>query len=211
MAVPLDVIRAFHNAFRKDLKEIDLAAYSAARGQSGLDFVQKRYIIFNQVLVWHATGEEQFVFPAVEKVVPLVAEAYARDHRGLDTSFDRLDEAVKAGDPLDIARATGSFNFFSTFHLNKEEAHLYRIFNERVSLPDQWAIIGKMSQVPPRDRVPDVINWLFPLLGNDDRENMVRVFRQIMPETVVTETLRLVKLAVGDGWSELARRIPEIK
>jgi hypothetical protein len=211
MAVPLDVIRAFHNAFRKDLQAIDLAAYTAARGQAGLEIVQKRYIFFNQVLGWHAKGEEHFVFPALEKVAPSVAEAYARDHRGLDTSFDSVDEAVKASDLLAIARATSSFNFFSTFHLNKEEAHLYRIFNEKVALSDQWVIIGKMSQEPPRERVPEVIDWLFHLIGADDRENMVRVFRQIMPEPVVTETLRLVKAAVGDGWSELTRRIPEIK
>jgi hypothetical protein len=210
MAVPLDVIRAFHNAFRKDLKEIDAAANSAARGQAGLDLVQKRYVFFNQVLVWHATGEEHAVFPALEKVAPLVAEAYARDHRGLDTSFDKVDEAVKAADLMAIARATSSFNFFSTFHLNKEEAHLYRIFNERVALPDQWIIIGKMSQEPPRERVPEVINWLFPLLGIDDRENMVRVYRQLMPEPVLSQILPLVKAAVGEGWSELTLRIPEI-
>jgi len=64
---------------------------------------------------------------------------------------------------------------------------------------------------PPRERVPEVIDWLFRLIEADDRENMVRVFRQIMPEPVVTETLRLVEAAVGDGWFELTRRIPETK
>ena len=106
MAVPLDAIRAIHNAFRKDLAAMDAAAYTAARGQAGLDFVVNRYQFFNEILVWHATGEEEFVFPALENVAPLVAEAYERDHRGLDTLFDLLHRAVHASDPLAIARAT---------------------------------------------------------------------------------------------------------
>jgi len=90
MAVPLDAIRAFHNAFRKDISAIDAAAYAAARGEAGLDVVVKRYRLFNEVLVWHADGKEAFVFPALESRAPLVAEAYARDHRGLDALYDAL-------------------------------------------------------------------------------------------------------------------------
>jgi len=46
------------------------------------------------VLVWHAQGEELAIFPMVEKVAPSVAEAYERDHRGLDAAFDALNAAV---------------------------------------------------------------------------------------------------------------------
>jgi hemerythrin superfamily protein len=211
MAVPLDSIRAIHNAFRNDLKQIDAAAHSAARGQGGLDLVTKRYIFFNEVLVWHASGEEEFVFPALENVAPLVAEAYARDHRGLDTLFDSLHEAVKTSDPLSIARATGAFHFFSTFHLNKEEAHLYRIYDERVAMPDQWTISGKMSQKIPRERFPEVVKWLFPLIGPQDRENMVRILRQVLPAPAFAGILELVKAAAGNDWAELTRRIPDLQ
>src|SRR5512136_736684 len=126
MAVPLDAIRAIHNAFRKDMTAIDAAAYTAACGRGSLAPVLKRYTFFNEVLVWHASGEEEFVFPALESVAPLVAEAYKRDHRGLDSLFDSLHSAVNVSDVLAIARATSAFSFFLNFHLNKEEAHLYR-------------------------------------------------------------------------------------
>jgi hypothetical protein len=211
MAVPLDAIRAIHNAFRKDMKAIDAAAYSAARGQAGLDLVVKRYIFFNEVLAWHASGEEEFVFTAMEGVAPLVAEAYKRDHRGLDALYESLHEAVKTSDAVAIARATSAFDFFSTFHLNKEEAHLYRIFNERVALPDQGAIIGKMSQKIPGERFPEVVSWLFPLIGPQDRENMTMIFRQVLPAPVFAGATQLIKAAVGDGWAELTRRIPDLK
>jgi hypothetical protein len=211
MAVPLDAIRAIHKAFRKDMKAIDAAAYSAAKGQAGLDLVKKRYIFLNEVLVWHAHGEEELIFPALERVAPLMAEAYERDHRGLDLLFDSLQRAVNDSDILAIARAASAFDFFLSFHLNKEEAHLYRIFNERISLPDQGAIVGKMSQKVPTERFPEVVRWLFPLIGPEDRENMTRIFQQALPAPAFKGTIQVIKAAIGDDWSELIRRIPELK
>jgi hypothetical protein len=211
MTVPLDAIRAIHNAFRKDMAAIDAAAYAAASGHGELDLILKRYFFFNEVLVWHANGEEKAAFPALENVAPLVAEAYERDHRGLDSLFELLHKAVMAADPLAVARATAAFNFHLLIHLDKEEAHLYRIFNERVSLPDQGAIAGKMAQEIPRERFPEFIGWLYPLLGHDDRENMVRIMRQVLPAPVFTEAARLIRAAIGNDWAELIRRIPELK
>jgi hypothetical protein len=211
MAVPLDAIRAIHNAFRKDLAEIDAAALKAARGQGSLDVLLKRYTFFNEVLVWHASGEEEFVFPALENVAPLVAEAYERDHRGLDALYELLDKAVKASDTLAIARATAAFEFHLRIHLNKEEAHLYRLFSERVDLPTQGPIVGKMAQKIPQDRFPQAVAWLFPLLGPDDRENMTRIWRQSFPAPAFAMAARLIQSAIGNEWTELTRRIPELK
>jgi hypothetical protein len=211
MAVPLDAIRAIHNAFRKDMEAIDAAAYSAASGHGGLDLISKRYTFFNEVLVWHATGEEKSVFPALESVAPLVAEAYERDHRGLDSLFDWLHKAVNVSDPVEIARATAAFNFHLGIHLSKEEAHLYRIFNERVSLPNQGIIMGEMAQKTPQDRFPELVGWLYPLIGPDDRENMTRIWRQALPEPAFVATSKLIQAAIGNDWAELVRRIPELK
>ncbi len=211
MAVPLDAIRAVHNALRKDVAAIDAAAYSAAKGGAGADLVVKRYTFFNEVLVWHAHGEEKFVFPAMENAAPLVAEAYERDHRGLDSLFDSLKKSVTSSDPLAIARATAAFNFHLTFHLGKEDAHLYRIFNERVSLPEQGAIVGKMAQEVPIDRFAEFVGWLYPLLGADDRENMIRIMRQALPAPIFAIAAQLIKAAIGNGWEDVVRRIPDLK
>jgi hemerythrin-like domain-containing protein len=211
MAVPLDAIRAIHNAFRKDMKAMDEAAYSAARWQLSPDLVVKRYNFFNEVLVWHASGEEENVFPAVEKVAPLVAEAYERDHRGLDALYDLLKKEVNVADTLEIARATGSFNFFLSFHLDKEEAHLYRIFNERISIPDQAAIVKEMSKKIPQNRFPEAVAWLYSLIGPDDQENMTRIWQQAFPAPMFEGVIKLIQAAIGNDWAELTRRIPELK
>ena len=210
MVVPLDGIRAIHNAFRKDIRAIDDAAKDAVRTKGNTEHVLKRYIFLNDILVWHADGEEDYVFPAVEKVAPLVAESYQRDHRGLDTLFESLDKAVNSPEVIDIARTASAFRFFLNFHLDKEEAHLYRIFNERVSLPDQASIIGKMSQKIPQQRFPEAVTWLFPLLEIDDRENMTRMWKQALPEPAFTMVKGLIRSAIGNEWIELAQRIPEL-
>jgi len=62
MAVPLDAVRAIHNAFRKDLAAMDAAANAAVRQGGSLDPVLNRYKLFNEVLVWHAAAKKMPCF-----------------------------------------------------------------------------------------------------------------------------------------------------
>jgi hemerythrin superfamily protein len=78
MAEPLDSILAIHNAFRNDMKNIDAAALDSARREKGLNATIERFRFFNEVLIWHDTGEELVIFPVLENVAPLVAEAYVK-------------------------------------------------------------------------------------------------------------------------------------
>lgn len=210
MAVPIDAIRAIHNAFRKDISAMDDVGDRAAHGQGKLDGLRERYEFFNQVLVWHAIGEERYVFPAMERVAPLVSYPYERDHRGLDSLFERLSRAVRSDDLVEVARVTAAFKFHLDIHLNKEEAHLYRVFDERISIAEQMTIGGKMAGEIPRERFPETVRWLYTLIGPDDRENMTRIWQQTMPAPVFAGVTALVKSAIGKDWTELSRRIPEL-
>jgi hemerythrin-like domain-containing protein len=211
MTEPLDAIMAIHNAFRRDMKGIDSAALSAARGEPGLEHAIERFRFFNEILVWHAHGEELVIFPALEAMVPSVAEAYERDHRGLDAAFDAMNSAVSAKDALETARASAAFKFHLDIHLAKEDAHLYRLLKEHMSLPDQGKAVGQMSSTVPQDRFPEVIAWMFPLMGNTDRENMTRIWQMVMPPPVFAHIKQLIHQAIGDDWAELARRIPGLE
>ena len=211
MTAPLDAVLAIHNAFRHDMSGIDTAALDSARGMAGLTPAVDRFRFFNEVLVWHAHGEELAIFPAVESVAPSVAEAYERDHRGLDAAYDALDTAVAARDALETARATAAFKFHLDIHLAKEDAHLYRLMRERVPMPEQGKAVGIMSSTVPQERFPEVIAWMFPLLGDDDRENMTRIWQMVMPPPVFAQVKPLIQEATGDGWAELVRRIPTLE
>jgi hypothetical protein len=211
MAVPLDAIMAIHNAFRKDMSIIDTAALGIARGKPGLEPALERFRFFNEILVWHAHGEELAIFPAVEAVAPSVAEAYERDHRGLDAAFDAMNAAVSLGDKLETARASAAFKFHLDIHLAKEDAHLYRLVRERIPIPEQAKAMGIMSNNVPQNRFPEVIAWLYPLIGDNDRENMTLIWQTVMPPPVFAQISQLIHKAVGDDWAELVRRIPTLQ
>jgi hypothetical protein len=208
MIRPVDAVRAFHNAFRNDMKGIDTAAVDAARGIENGSAAIERFRFFNEVLVWHASGEESAIFPRLEEVAPLVAESYVKDHRGLDSAFDRLERSYSRHDRLETARATAAFRFHLMMHLGKEDSHLYRIFEERVPLPEQGTAVSLLASHVPPERFPEVVTWLFPLIGQNDRENMVRILQMSMPPDAFSSTLALIREATGSGWDELARRIP---
>jgi hypothetical protein len=207
---PIDAVIAIHNAFRVDIDSIDEAALSAARGKPGLGETVDRFRFMNEVLVWHADGEEQGMFVELEGVAPCVAEAYEKDHRALDTAFDRLSAAVTARDALETARATAAFRYYLEVHLNKEDAHLYRIIRERVSVEDQAKAVGVMAGGVPKDRFPEFVAWLYPLMGDQDRENMTRIWQMLMPDEVFIGACGLIQQAIGAQYGELTRRIPEL-
>jgi len=211
MAEPLDVIMAFHNAFRHDMSRIDTAALGTARGEPGLTSELERLRFFNEVLVWHAHGEEIAIFPALEAVAPAVAEAYERDHKGLDEAFTAMDSAMAAGDALETARASAAFRFHHDMHLAKEDAHLYRLVRERVPIPEQVKALGIMAGVAPQERFPEVITWLFSLTGIDDRENLTRIWQSTMPAPLFEQVKQLIQKAIGSDWAELKQRIPSLE
>jgi Hemerythrin HHE cation binding domain len=211
MVEPVDVILAFHNAFRNDMERIDTAALDSARGKGGLAATIERFRFFNEMLVWHAHGEELAIFPRLETVAPLVAEAYLKDHHGLDSAFDTLNTSYAARDPLQTARATAAFRFHLDIHLYKEDTHLYRIFRERIPMPEQGKALGIMAGAVPQERFPELVAWLFPLIGHDDRENMTRIWQTMMPAPAFAGVKDLIKKAIGNDWAELVRRIPTLE
>ena len=210
MASPIDAVVAIHNAFRRDIAIIDSAALDAAQGRPGLAATVERFRFFNEVLEWHAHGEELAIFPALEAVAPSVAVAYEKDHRALDAAFDALNKAVSVRDPLETARATKAFKFFLDVHLDKEDGHLYRIIKERVAVSDQGQAVGVMAGEVPHDRFPEFVAWMYPLLGDDDRENMTRIWQMVMPADAFAGAMKLVHQAIGDEFTGLCQRIPDL-
>ena len=210
MVEPTDAIRAIHNAFRNDMHRIDAAALDSARGKEGLAATIERFRFFNEVLVWHAHGEELAVFPVLDRVAPLVAEAYLKDHRGLDLAYETLNNSYSGHDLLQTARATSAFRFHLNIHLDKEDTHLYRIFRERVPLPEQAKAVSILASQIPQERFPEFVAWMFPLMGNDDRENMIRIMQAVIPAPAFSGAKELIKKAVGSDWAELMHRIPTL-
>jgi hypothetical protein len=210
MAELSDAVKALHNAFRRDIEVIDAAALESARGKPGLEATLERFRFLNEVLGWHALGEDSHISPLLEEVAPDVYVTYERDHRGLDEVFEDLNRAVSVHDPLETARATKAFKFHLDLHLEKEDTHLYRLISDRVPLPEQGKALGLMGTDMPGDRFPEFVAWMFPLIGTVDRVNMTRGWQIGMPPEVFAGATTLIEQAIGDDWPELARQIPEL-
>jgi hemerythrin-like domain-containing protein len=207
---PVDLIIVAHQGFRRDLTNIDSAAVGAAReGREATDTIN-RMRFFTAMLSWHAQGEDDGIFPALERVAPDVSASYELDHRGLDLAAEGLDRAIDSGDTLAVARATAAFKFHLDMHLHKEEVHLYRLFVDRLSESEQTEAVGVFTDALPRDRFADFVTWLFPLVDLEDRARVIRVWKVAMPPEVFTGSMGLVQRVLGDDYSRLTNLVPEL-
>ncbi len=159
---------------------------------------------------YHAQGEEAAVFPAVDKLTPLVARAYFLDHRELDTMVDGLEAMRKTPDPLITARATAVLESHLRIHLDKEDVHLYPILRERTTESEQASIVGLMSRKVPPERFPALVQWLLPLLDFDDRVVVTEGWMKLMPPQVFAGLKPLLRKIMVEDWGNLVQRIPNL-
>ena len=205
---PLDIVRSFHNAFRRDISQIDDSVFEIVRGGGDLTAVLDRLQIMGEILEIHAKVEETAVFPAIDNLAPLMAKPYIVDHRELDNMVSGLEALRKTPDPLTTARATAVLRSHLRIHLYKEDTQLYPLLKERITDSEQSSIVGLMSKTVPPDRYPTIIQWLFPLLVIDDRVVATKVWMNEMPPQAFDGLKQLIKKAVASNWIELTQRIP---
>ena len=210
MRAPIDIVLCLHNAFRRDTLELDDAAFKAARSGADMTPIFDRLNITGEILDYHAKGEDDVVFPAVEKVASLVTKSYFLDHRELDAMVAGLKAMQTAPDALTVARATAVLNGHLRIHLNKEDAHLYPILRERAAEDEQASIVGLMARKVPPNRVPTLVRYLLPLLGHDDRAVMVKSWMTLMPPQVSIALKPIIRESVAEDWAELTQRVPEL-
>ena len=209
MVAPLDAVTVIHNAFRRDLMEIDEAVYKVARHGGNLSPLIDRLHWFSQILDLHAQGEEEAVFPALDRVAPLLAPLFVDDHREMDEMTEGLSQVVGAPNELAAARAAAVLHSHVRIHLAKEDTYLYPILAQRIDLKDQAPIVGLMASKVPPEMTPQFLNCLFPLVNQQDRVTMTAVWKALMPEEVFRGVSKLIQGAVRtDDWAELTRRVP---
>ena len=211
MRAPIDIVLCLHNAFRRDTLELDDAAFKAARSGADMTPIFDRLNITGEILDYHAKGEDDVVFPAVEKVASLVTKSYFLDHRELDAMVAGLKAMQTAPDALTVARATAVLNGHLRIHLNKEDAHLYAILRERTTDAEQVDIGALMSRSIPPDKYPTMIQWVLPLLDFEDQVVVAKGWANVMPPPVLVGIRPLIQKSVAGNWTNLIRSVPELE
>ena len=207
---PIDIIYSIHNAFRRDVAQIDSSAFKIACYGGDLTPVFSRLHMVAEILDYHAQGEEAAVFPAVDNLTPLLSQAYFLDHRELDTMVNGLEAIRETPDPLITARATAVLLSHLRIHLDKEETLLYPILRERTTESEQASIVGRMSKKVPLEKFPVMVQWLLPLLDFDDRVVVTEGWMKLMPLQVFAGLEPLMRKIMADDWAALIQRIPNL-
>ncbi len=208
MVAPLNAVTVVHNAFRRDLTEIDQAVYKVASHGGDLSPLIDRLQYLSDILVRHEKGEEHAVFPEVDRVAPLLSPLFVDDHREMS---NELGKVVDAPDELAAACASAVLHTRVRIHLAKEDAFLYPALRERIDLEEQADIVGQLwgRSFPPDDVLPQYMNWLYGLVNQEDQATITIVWKQLMTEKVFAVCTPLIREAVTtDDWSELTRRVP---
>jgi iron-sulfur cluster repair protein YtfE (RIC family) len=208
---PIDIVRSFHNAFRRDLFQIDTSAFKLTRDGGDLAPIFDRLRTVGEILDYHARGEEAAVFPAVDKLTPLVARAYFLDHRELDTMVNKLEAMRKTPNPLITARATAVLESHLKIHLDKEDVHLYPILRERATESEQASIVRLMSSRVPPEKFPAMVQWFLPLLDFDDRVVVTEGWMKLMPPQVFASLKPLMRKIMAKDWAELTQLVPNLE
>jgi hypothetical protein len=65
MSGPIDAVLCLHNAFRRDMLQIDQAACSVARKEGDISQILNRFHVMGEILDHHAKGEEEAAFPEI--------------------------------------------------------------------------------------------------------------------------------------------------
>ena len=210
MSGPLDLVRCIHNAFRRDLFQIDALTFNLAKNGGNMTDIFDRLEIVSEILDYHAQGEEVAVFPALDNLIPHVSQAYFLDHRELDKMVDNLQTMRDKPDPLTTARATAVLESHLRIHLNKEDAHLYPLLAEQTTESEQIEIGRKMSGKVPPERFPSLVQWLLPLLDFDDRVVITMGWMKMMPPQVFANLKPVMKKLMAQDWVALTKRIPQL-
>jgi iron-sulfur cluster repair protein YtfE (RIC family) len=207
---PIDIVRCFHNAYRRDMSQIDTSVLNIAREGGDMSPIFDRLKILSEALDYHAKGEEAAVFPAFDKITPLVTGAYVLDHRELDSMTSGLEAIRREPDRLTVVRAAAVLNSQLRIHLDKEDAYLYPILKERTTDEEQIAIGQIMASKIPREQFPIQVQWLFPLLDTDEQVKVIKLSMRIMPTPVFATLKPLIKKSVPTNWATLTQSIPEL-
>jgi iron-sulfur cluster repair protein YtfE (RIC family) len=211
MSGPIDAVQCFHNAFRRDMLQIDEAAYEMARSEGDISQILSRFHTMGEILDYHAKGEEEAAFPAVNGIAPQFADTYIMDHRELDRLVSGLELLSNDPDDLTAARETAAMNQHLRLHLDKEDKFMYPFLRARLSGPEQASMVGRMSGGIPPEKAPMLINWLYPLLDPGERTTMTGVWKLLMPPEVFEKQRFLIRRTIGEEWDDLVKRLPGLE
>lgn len=208
---PLTVVQSFHNVFRRGITEIDDLAFTAVASGGPMQPALTRLELYFKVIEIHARGENNWVFPVLEKFAPLVAYSYQADHDEIGELITTTAHWGPSTEPLVVARATAVMKAHMMLHMAKEEAQLYPLLEKHTSRDEQAYMVERIGAETPEEVFPDAVAFVFGLAAPEDRAVITRGWMEAFGADGFAYSLPLIQQAVGADWDDLVKRVPELR
>ncbi len=172
----------------------------AVQAQESLAQLQEVIYLFNK----HAHSEDTYVFPAVEKFEPAVADAFEQEHvkdhqlgELLDQAIAAYSTAAKAADQLEagqqIQQAFTGFMLFNLEHMGKEESVINPILHRYYQDQELHAITQQIvSAIVPAD-MARFSRWMIRGLHNAEISQWLKEVELHAPEPAFQQLFQSVE------------------
>ncbi|MFT3675254.1 MAG: hemerythrin domain-containing protein [Chitinophagaceae bacterium] len=172
----------------------------AVQAHESLAQLQEVIYLFNK----HAHSEDTYVFPAVEKFEPAVADAFEQEHVKDHQLGELLDQAIAAyataagaTDRMEaghrIQQAFTAFMVFNLEHMGKEESVINPILHRYYQVQELHAITQQIvSAIVPAD-MARFSRWMIRGLHNAEISQWLKEVELHAPEPVFQQLFQSVE------------------
>jgi hemerythrin-like domain-containing protein len=205
-----------HKAIVAELNSLEARA-SAAQDAKSVGELADDLAFFTELMKLHHLGEESAVFPLLDENSPGYAATYLFDHEAERAHLESLvTQARTAGEggELNLKAFQKELSLLVSAgltHIEKENSLVIPELAERLSPPEQGALVGKVLSVIPKEKMPGIVPWVVARQSDDDAEAYVRGMMAGMPAPVFEAAKGWIKGGIEEArWTELSRRVPEL-
>lgn len=168
-----------HLAMRRDARRLVTAAPTLPPAR--FDRVLGWWNQVRDVIVWHHRTEDDVLWPELRRRVPgfeANEKVMNHDHVALDQAIETVAAALRSNDQDALVSAANWFDALIREHLQLEEALVFPVFRENLSVEEYASIERRvLAQIPMR-----VMAFLLPwMLDEVDTKTAARVTATMPP------------------------------
>lgn len=190
---PIDEIIHWHNAIRKELKEL---AEEARRIQFSGDFsnlssFNDRLQFLAEVCIFHSIAEDKVVFPVVDQKVQK-GVSFINEHAQEESQFNDFRHLIESIQNAGVSSSTSEFynklcaqadQIVETIekHFLNEENEVLPLARKHCSVKEQRNLLYQSLRVMPLKLLERVLPWLVAILQEEEAKDMLQNMRLAAP------------------------------
>jgi hemerythrin-like domain-containing protein len=212
---PLHCIRTTHIALRRAVQDLEAEVTASIEPQP--ERIVEEVAFLQTLYGYHSGGEEQALFPVLERLSPDTGEAFLYDHVEENALLRELHDAVESfrerGGPLSAAfkRSVIALVEHLFLHSLKEDRIILPLLSAKASVAEQERISAGIIQAIPTQDLPVVLPWIVARLELEDQVSFLENVRaELAPERRGQLRAWMQAELPADALAPLVLRIPTL-